>query len=175
MKGAKYFFVMFFFSLILFSHAHLIRDAHAEGIFAKTVPDFSLNDPAGIHYTKNQLITKGIVILVTAPIFKNKGAQEGWSKFLPDAKGHSKGHLIFLEDLSASSFKGMALSGMKKDYQPGIEPILLIDESGSVREKFGVEKEKNVVLVYDSKGKLVYQETGKPNAMSAGEIWKKVN
>lgn len=158
---------------ILMASPHFAIEARGEG-FATLLPDFSLKDPFGKKYTKDELIKNGLVILVTAPIFKNKGAQEGWSKYLPDEKKGAKGHLVFLEDLSASHFKSMALHGMRKDYQPGIEPILLIDETGNVREQLGVLSEQNVVLVYNSRGQLIYQETGKPSSSGAQEIWKKL-
>ncbi len=156
---------------ILIVLSHFATEARGEG-FANILPDFSLQDPAGQTHTKKEIVQQGVVILVTAPIFKNKGAQEGWSKYLSDEKKGAKGHLIFLEDLSVSSFKTMALHGMKKDYKIDIEPILLIDETGQLRQQLGVLAEQNVVLVYNSKGQLIYQETGKPSPSSAQEIWK---
>jgi predicted transcriptional regulator len=74
--------------------------------------------------------------------------------------------------MSPSSFKGKALSEMKKQSDPGKDPLLLIDPKGEMRKKLGVEKENTIVLVYDKKGKCVHEERGKPSQKSAFQIWK---
>jgi hypothetical protein len=145
-----------------------------KGSFAAQLPGFSLKDPAGKTFTDKDF-GDGVVVVVTAPILKNQKSQEGWDDDLLKAKpGSSKVKLMFLEDLSASFFKGKALKGMKKDYEPGKEPILLIDKNGKVRKSFKVPSKLTVVLVYDKSGELVYSETGKPSAQDARKIWKQI-
>lgn len=61
---------------------------------------------------------------------------------------------------------------MKRQSDPGIEPLLLIDPKGEMRKKLGVKEEATVVLVYDKKGRLVHEERGKPSKESASQIWK---
>ncbi len=90
------------------------------------------------------------------------------------AKAGSKAKLVYLEDMQASFFKGEAMRRMKKDYEFGKEPILLLDNSGKIRRALKVPKKKTVVLVYDGDGKLVYSEMNKPSAQAAETIWKKV-
>lgn len=142
-----------------------IREAQR---FTSQLPNFSLKDPAGKTFTRKDVLKKGgLILVVTAPILSNKEAQEGWDKNLEKVKS-SKATLVFLQDMSPSSFKGQALSSMKKEYRPGKEPILLIDEKGELRQKLGVPEKATVVLAYDKKGVLVGSETQAPNA-SAGE------
>lgn len=145
----------------------------AGGKIGSKIPQFSLKDPAGKTHSTDTIIKEGSVIVVTAPILSNQGAQEGWSDQLLKAKGSNKASLVFLEDMEPSNFKGKALKEMKKEYKPGQPPILLIDEKGDVREKMGVEKKKTVVLVYDSDGKLVHRVDAKPSANLAKQIWGK--
>ncbi len=142
--------------------------------FAQTLPDFSLNDPNGNTFTKESISKDGIVLVVTAPILKNKSAQKKWNKYLLKAKAGSKAKLAFLEDMQPSLFKGAAIKGMKKDYQFGKEPLLLIDNGGEIRRALKVPKKKTVVLVYDRDGKLVHLEAGKPSVQAAETMWEKV-
>lgn len=142
--------------------------------FAQRLPKFSLQDPDGNTFTNESFSKDGLVLVVTAPILKNKSAQEGWNRHLLKAKTGSKAKLVYLEDMQPSFFKGKAIRGMKKDYKFGKEPILLIDNSGKIRLALKVPEKKTVVLVYNGDGKLVYSETNKPSAEAAGTIWKKV-
>jgi hypothetical protein len=144
-------------------------------VYAEELPDFSLQDPAGETFTRDSLAKDGLVLVVTAPILRNKGAQEGWDKYLRDAKSGSKAKLVYIEDMMPSMFKGMALKGMKKGYEPGKEPILLIDNDGEVRRQLNVPEKKTVVLVYDNGGMLVHSEVAKPSSGAAETIWEKVN
>ncbi len=137
----------------------------------KELPEFSLKDPRGKVFTKKDIISNGAVFVVTAPILSNKKEQEDWAKYLKSTK-KGKGRLIFLQDMSPSSFKGMALKEMKNKSDPGKDPLLLIDSNGEMRSKLGVKKEDTMVLVYDKKGRLVHEERGKPSQKSASKIWK---
>ncbi len=153
----------------------LAKESSNKSSYAQTLPNFSLKDPAGKKQSKSEIAKNGLVIVVTAPILSNKDAQEGWAKFLPPAKGEHKGHIVFVEDMKPSSFKGKAMSSMKKDYKPGKDPILLVDQQGSLRSKLKVKEKKTVVLVYNKDGKLVASEEGKPSAELASELWKKLD
>ncbi len=137
----------------------------------KDLPEFALKDPRGKAFTRKDILENGAVFVVTAPILSDKKDQEEWAKYLKATK-KGKGRLIFLQDMSPSSFKGKALSEMKKKSDPGKDPLLLIDPKGETRGKLGVKKEATVVLVYDKKGRLVHEERGKPNQKSASRIWK---
>ncbi|OHD70802.1 MAG: hypothetical protein A2W19_07715 [Spirochaetes bacterium RBG_16_49_21] len=119
----------------------------------KDLPEFSLKDPRGKAFTRKDILKNGAVFVVTAPILSNKKEQEDWAKYLKAMKHRNKGRLIFLQDMSPSSFKGKALSEMKRKSDPGIDPLLLIDPKGEMRRKLGVEKEDTIVLVYDKKGR----------------------
>ncbi len=138
---------------------------------SKTLPDFSLKDPAGKTFTKKDILKNGAVVVITAPILSNKSAQEGWDKVLEAVHGGHKGKLVLVEDMTPSMFKKAALKGMRKDYRPGKEPILLIDNDGTLRKKLGVERKKTVVFAFDHNGKMMHKEAGKPNSAAAKKLW----
>lgn len=147
--------------------------AKGSSSFAQVLPNFSLQDPVGKTFTKAGLSKNGLVLVVTAPILSDESAQKGWDKFLSGAKSGSKARWVYVEDMQPSLFKGQAMSGMKKDYVPGKEPILLVDTDGKLRRALGVSAKRTVVLVYDGEGKLVHSETGQPSAKAAKAIWQK--
>jgi len=141
-------------------------------ITGKDLPEFTLKDPRGKAFSRKDILNNGVVFVVTAPTLSNKNVQTGWANYLKSTKHDSKARLIFLQDMSASSFPGMALSEMKKQDDPNNDPLLLIDQEGVLRSKLGVEKEHTAVFVYNSEGKRVHEERGGPSEKSASLIWK---
>ncbi len=143
--------------------------------YAQELPDFSLPDPDGIKHTKKSVLKNGVVFVVTSPILSQSDEQEDWAKLLADSRSGAKAQLIFLEDMQPSNFKGEARSRMKKQFKPGQALLLLLDEKGKLRRALEVTKEDTVVLVYDTYGKLIHAESGKPSPERASAIWKKLN
>lgn len=140
--------------------------------FAQRLPDFHLKDPAGREHTRAEVLTKGVVLVVTAPTVDNEDDQRGWDEELRKARpADAEGRLVFVEDLSASWVPGLALEGMKREFRDGVEPLLVVDEEGALRRALHVERGKTVVLVYDAAGKLVHDETGDPAAHRAARTW----
>lgn len=145
--------------------------AHA---YPAQIPTFSLQDPLGKTWSSSGLIAKGLVIVLTAPILHDSGAQKGWNHYLPPAMPKGGQKLVFLENLSASDWKSTATKDMRKEYTPGTVPILLVDKTGNVANSFGATPKNTVVLVYDKKGKLLYSFGGAPSAAGAKTIWGKL-
>ncbi len=143
--------------------------------YAQTLPEFTLNDPNNKPITKTDLAKDGLVLVVTAPILANQTAQEGWAKALQDTRGNSKVKFAYLQDMHPSNFKDTARSRMREEYAPERGPILILDETGAVRQQLQVKEEKTVVLVYDPAGKLIYVEDGDPSNDRAKMIWKRAN
>lgn len=162
----KLFFTLFFTLFIFPAYAQ-------EGTYNSQLPEFSLQDPTEKIFTQKDF-SHGIVLVVTAPILANESYQRGWSDILVKTKGSSKARLVFIEDMTPSYFKSIALNRMKKEYVSGKEPILLIDSDGELRKKLKVEEKKTVVLVYNKNGKLIYSETDRPSDERARTIWQKV-
>ncbi|MDO8462286.1 MAG: hypothetical protein Q7S98_05445 [Deltaproteobacteria bacterium] len=159
---------------LIVTYTILAKEEPSSELFAKKLPAFSLQDPFGNTFTNKSFSKDGLVLVVTAPILKNRSAQKKWSQYLLKAKAGSKAKLVYLEDMQPSFFKGKAMRGMRKDYEFGKEPILLIDSRGEIRSSLKVPQKKTVVLVYDDNGKLIYSETGKPSVEAAEMIWEKV-
>lgn len=140
--------------------------------FAARLPDFHLKDPAGREHTRAEVLTKGVVLVVTAPTVDNEDDQRGWEEELRKARpAGAEGRLVFVEDLSASWVPGLALQGMRREFRDGVEPLLVVDEEGALRRALRVERGKTVVLVYDARGQLVHDETGGPAAHRAARTW----
>ena len=136
-------------------------------------PNVTLLDPDGGSHNVGGLLKKGGVLVMTAPTLHEKGMQEGWSKYLPNTmpKGAM---LIFIEDMSVSAWKGIARKDMKKEWKPGVPPMLLLDEKGNVRKILGEARDTTGVFVYNKKGELTYTFKGGPSAAQAKAIWGKV-
>lgn len=143
--------------------------------YAEELPDFSLRDPDGIKHTKKSVLKDGVVVVVTSPILSQSDEQEDWAKMLADSRSGAKAQLIFLEDMQPSNFKVTARSRMKKQFKPGQALLLLLDEKGKLRRALKVTEEDTVVLVYDTHGKLIHAESGKPSAERASAVWKKLS
>lgn len=142
--------------------------------FSSTLPAFSLMDPAGRTFTEKDFANNGVIIVVTAPILSCEETQKEWDRLLDKARPGHKGRVVFVEDMTPSIFRKKALQEMKKEYEPGKDPILLIDSEGKLRKQLGVKLKETAVLVYDRDGKLVLEECRKPNPRSAYDIWKAI-
>lgn len=140
----------------------------------QTLPKFSLKDPAGRTFTEKDFSNDGVIVVVTAPILSCEDTQREWDRLFDKARPGKKGRVLFVEDMSPSMFKKKALQAMKKEYEPGKEPILLIDPQGKLRKQLGVKLKETAVLVYDRDGKLVHNECSKPSQQGAYEIWKAI-
>lgn len=138
------------------------------------LPTFTLADPQGGKHSSATLVANGLVVIVTSPILKDKSAQQGWSQDLVATRGTNKASIILIEDMTASAFKGMAESHMKKSWKPGTLPILLEDQTGKVHAAFGVGKEQTKVFAYDKGGNLVYSTAVAPSAAAAKTVWGKL-
>lgn len=136
------------------------------------LPDFRLEDPAGVVHTRATLASGGLVLVVTAPIITTERAQRGWDEHLGrERPAATAGRLVFLEDLSQSWVKPMVLIAMRREYVPGKEPVLLLDTDGAIRKALGVEKGTTTVFVFDEQGTLRATERGPPSAEAARRAW----
>jgi len=140
-----------------------------------TFPSFNLPDPQGGMHSSAQLLAHGVVAIVSAPTLHDKSAQQGWASALVATKGSNPGSLILIEDMQASAFKGMAQSEMKKDWHPGVLPILLEDNTGKVHGAFGIGKDETKVFVFDKSGKMVYSTAMPPSEAAAKTVWSKLS
>ncbi len=153
--------------------AILIVAASGASYAGAKAPGATLLDPDGGSHNIASLLKNGGVLVMTAPTLHEKDMQEGWSKDLPAAMPKG-GMLIFVEDMSVSAWKGVAKNDMRKDWKPGVPPMLLLDEKGTVRSMLGEAKDTTGVFVYGKDGTLVYTYRGAPSAAEAKAIWAKV-
>jgi len=133
------------------------------GDYARSIGTRSISDPSGATHTKEEIKGKVVVAIFSAPNMSQGGRQEKWADLLanqPDTKVSDAVALFLVEDMSqAGMFKGMALDSMKKQFTPKSRPFLVLDQHGSVLKKFGVPRNKTVILIYDKKSNLRDVET----------------
>jgi hypothetical protein len=136
-----------------------------------SLPQFVLADPDGKKHSSREFLKGGLVLVVTAPTYHTEKAQRAWGDLLPAAKPKGKGRLVFLEDMTASSFKGTAKKQMRKEFQQGVPPLLLLDEDGHVRAALGVPKDETWILAFAAGGQQRLVEKGAPSAAAAKRLW----
>jgi hypothetical protein len=139
-----------------------------------SLPQFVLADPDGRKHASSELLKGGLVMVVTAPTYHTEKAQRAWGDLLPAAQPKGKGRLVFLEDMTASSFKGTAKKEMRKEFQEGVPPLLLLDEDGHVRTALGVPKDETWILAFAAGGQQRLVEKGAPSADAAKRLWAAV-
>lgn len=138
----------------------------------RRLPDFSLRDPAGRVHTRASLAAEGLILVVTAPTLASEDAQRGWDDHLRAARpAEVRGRVAFLEDLDQSWFPDMAVRAMRETYDPGSDPVLLLDRKGAIRRALGVERGATVLLVYDAAGERCHRDAGAPSAAGARRAW----
>ncbi len=139
-----------------------------------SLPQFVLADPNGKKHASGEILKGGLVLVVTAPTYHTEKAQRKWGDLLPAAQPKGKGRLVFLEDMTASSFKDTAKKEMRKEFHEGVPPLLLLDENGHVRTELGVPKNETWILAFDAGGQQRLVEKGAPSAAAAKRLWAAV-
>jgi hypothetical protein len=129
------------------------------GFFAKNIGKSALSDPSGTTHTRQEVAGKVVVAIFSAPTPSQGDSQKQWSDSLATELPGSI-VLVLVEDMTeAGLFKGIALSDMKQQFSPHSRPFLILDQNGDVFKKFGVPRDKTVILIYDKTGKLRDAET----------------
>lgn len=140
-----------------------------------SLPSLRLADPLGAVFTDAHFTSRGVIVVATAPTAAQGGAQEAWNTAF-DAFPFSAQTptFVLLEDLSQSWFRGVVLSRMKEKYRAGGSPVLLLDESGSVRRALGVAENATVAFAFGPGGKLLAVEREPGTKERAERLWRLV-
>lgn len=137
------------------------------GYIAKNLGKSVLADPTGVTHSKKEVAGRVVVAIFSAPTPSQGDLQKQWSSGLASALPSSVAFILVEDMTEAGMFKGIALSDMKSEFSPHDRPFLVLDQDGSVVKKFGVPKDKTVVLIYDTKGKLRDVEADLGNTSAA--------
>ncbi|MBI3830448.1 MAG: hypothetical protein HY291_13090 [Planctomycetes bacterium] len=142
--------------------AKALPGANGSGAFQSAAPVFSLKDPHGKEFRGDDLIKKnGMLLMLTVPNLSQYEKQVRWQRYLKKEawpKEHTPA-CVLLQDMSQQeTFKEKARSIMKEKYDPTAGVVVLVDETGDVRRKFGVSANETVILVVDAKGRIVHHE-----------------
>lgn len=137
------------------------------GYQAKNLGSSVVADPTGVTHTKKEVAGKVVVALFSAPTPSQGDLQKQWSNGLAAALPKSVAFILVEDMTQAGLFKGIALSDMKSEFSPHDRPFLVLDQNGAVVKKFGVPRDKTVVLIYDTTGKLRDVEANLGNAGAA--------
>jgi hypothetical protein len=146
----------------------------SKGSTGGSLPEFVLADPDGRKHASSEILKGGLVLVVTAPTYHAEKAQRAWGDLLPAAQPKGKARLVFLEDMTASSFKDTAKKQMRKEFREGVPPLLLLDENGRVRTALGVPKDETWILAFAAGGQQRLVEKGAPSAAAAKRLWAAV-
>ena len=150
---------------IMFALLGTIEPLHAvsmnipPGYSAQNLGTAALADPSGTTHTKQEVAGRVVVAIFSAPTPSQGDLQKQWSSVLA-AKLPASVAFILVEDMSeAGMFRGIALGDMKKEFSPRDRPFLILDQTGDFVKRFGVPRDKTVILIYDQKGDLRDVET----------------
>ena len=144
-----------------------------DGNYAKKIGNHSLDDPSGKSHNRQEVLNQVVVAIFSIPNMSQGGKQERWAELLADnskTKLNDKIALFLIEDMKQSSFRGMARNRMEKEFHPKVRPFLLLDETGKVRERFGVPPNTTAVLIYDKESNLRHVENTPPTLESAQRV-----
>ncbi len=139
--------------------------------YARELPRFALRDPFGERHQSERVAEHGLIVVVTAPTFKNRKAQVGWAEHLLKTRPEGNEALVFLQDMSASWFDERAREEMREEDDPDEPPLLLLDEEGELRKRMGAKKGETVVLVYGADHQLRRVEREDPSRARAEQLW----
>lgn len=118
----------------------------------------AIKDPSGVNHSRAEIKDKVLVAIFSAPNMSQGDVQQKWADLLatnPKTKVDDAVVLVLAEDMSqAGMFKGMARDSMKKDFTPTSRPLLILDETGEVFQRYGVPRGKTQILIYDKTGTL---------------------
>jgi hypothetical protein len=161
-------------ALFFLSTSIAAEDSHK---YLKSIPAGSLPDPHGKIYTTDGKLTRPVIAIFSVPDWSQGPVQEKWAKQLaddpvtrlPDLVG-----LYLIEDMSEAMFRETARKEIKKQYNSGDRPVILIDEQGTYRKRFQVDKGETCVLVYDQNNQLRLIEKGKATEAAVKNIRKTV-
>jgi hypothetical protein len=132
--------------------------------YLKSIPAGSLPDPHGKIYKTDGKLSRPVIAIFSVPDWSQGPIQDKWAKQLvdnPETKLPDHVGLYLIEDMSGTMFREIARKEITKQYISGDRPIILIDEQGTYRKRFNVDKGETCVLVYDQNNQLRLIEKGK--------------
>ena len=140
------------------------RPLNDSGPSGNKIPEFALKDPLGkVKHGEKLYGECGMLIMLTVPNLSQYEKQTRWQKVLKKEKWPEQfaPTCVVLEDLSQQvAFKERARAAIKE--RCATEPsnvVVLIDEDGAVRRKFGVQENETVIFLVDASGRILHQET----------------
>ncbi len=154
--------------------AHAVDMHIPPGDYARQIGNGSLEDPSGAPHTRRDAAGEVVVAIFSIPNMSQGGYQEKWSDLLAsqsDTKLPKSVFLVLFEDMAhAGMFKGIARSDLKQQFTKGSRPLVVLDETGAIFQKYGVPRDKTEILIYDKKGNLRDVEADLADADTAATV-----
>ena len=153
---------------------------NGHGQFAAFAPDFKVKDPTGVEHNSTDLFGKtGMLIMITVPNLTQYEKQKAWDKYVEKHPWPERGapQRVLLEDLSQqTTYKEKVRGMMKQCYKPEKNMIVAVDEDGSIRRAFGVMNNETVILLVDSSGRIIHNESDdvEPDSEAASRLMRQV-
>lgn len=143
--------------------------------YRASIPAGSLPDPHGNVYSTDGKLSRPVLGIFSVPNLTQGARQEKWADYLADqeeTRVPSGVGFYLIEDMEATAFREMARKRMEQVYKTGARPVVLLDEKGAMRKKFGIPEGKTVILLYDKKNHLRYVEEGPATEESVKRLHK---
>ena len=130
---------------------------------APTSTQFTLKDPHGTTISSESIYkATGMLVMVSVPNLTQYERQKKWERYMKGQRWPQQcaPQRVLIEDLSQQqTYKEKARFMMKQAYKPGGDTVVLVDEDGDVRRQLGVQNNETVIVLVDTKGRVLHVES----------------
>jgi hypothetical protein len=153
---------------------------NGNGSFSTAVPQFTLKDSSGTEHSPDSLYKDtGMLLMITVPNLTQYERQKKWEKWIKKEAWPEQNapRCVVVEDMSQQeSYKDRARKLIADKGREDTHTLFLIDETGDTRRDFGVAQNETVILLVDSSGTVIHNESDdvEPERESAHRIAQQV-
>jgi hypothetical protein len=117
-----------------------------------------LQDPDGVGHKDLDIPGRVGVVIFSVPDMSQGPSQRRWSDLLardPKDKISDRIGLVLVENMAAAgAFRDDAQDDMKQQFATRKRPFLLLDETGETFKRYGIPRDRTVILIFDQSGTL---------------------
>jgi hypothetical protein len=153
---------------------------NGNGCFTAAVPQFTLKDSSGNEHSHETLYKEtGMLLMLTVPNLTQCERQKKWEKWIKKEAWPEQNapRCVVVEDMSQQeNYKERARKAIADKGREDTHTLFLIDETGETRREFGVAQNETVILLVDSSGTIIHNESDdvEPERESAHRVAQQV-
>jgi len=148
------------------------------GHYMERIPSMKMTDVKGATHDSCELYKQaGMLLMITAPNLQQYEKQKRWNKQIRKAGWPETNapKCVVVQDMSQQeTYREKALTMITE--KAAEDPLLtfVIDNSGDLRRRFGVQENETIILLVDKDGNVVHHECDdvEPDADSARRVLK---